>query len=752
MSSPFFLSAPLLRANQYSVLPLMPNSKRPAIEKWSEYGINPVDEETFQRWLKWQNCGIGVCLGVASNLIGIDFDYDVDGLHDQIKAMLPPTPVGKVGQKGCTLFYQFNGQKSQSYSRNGERVLDILSTGRQTVLPPTIHPETGKPYTWMGEQTLLNTLAADLPQVSLEVMYAIGNLITPVVHHTPKAREIQVYDDTTLEEVSDALTYIPADDYDTWYKVGMCLKHKFGYKAYEIWNNWSATSEKYKAHEMASKWNSFTGTGLTVASLFYFAMDYGYVPKGTGDYEPPTVGDFVWDGKKTGWNEAPKAAPKPQFVAEEAVQAKDEPQQKKTDSINFPSKLLKAPGLIGRLAAYVNETAITPQPVLSLGASIGMAGAIMGRKVRGPSKLRTNLYILGLAPSGAGKDHARSMFKQLLKCAGYDKIELPVPASSAGLVSSLRERAEGRGIVLWDEFGRVLKQLTGWSAGNHERDIVTALIELFSSAQSTYMGKGYANHDGKNPIKPIEQPCLSIYGTSVPGHFYEALSGNDAVDGFLSRWLIFESRDYSTEIIIPDEDTTYDVPQHLIDEVKKWKDVPFYNGADVGNLADATQVVPKLITYTPEAKEILIKYAKETRLKSYKLDMERDNTAAVWSRSGEHAMRLALVGHEGDSISREVAEWAIGVAEYCSIYMSNAIADFVSSSELESQTKRVLKAIRDKGGAEGWVSKADITRCFQGVQARTRNEILASLMERGEIIEDRTGNTGGRAKLRYRAA
>lgn len=762
MTSPFAQVARQLRQNGYSVVPILPHSKRPAVEKWTDYGIKPADDETFNRWMNWKDLNIGVTLGVASNLVAIDLDNDVDGLHAKIESLLPPTPVAKVGAKGKTLFYQYNGQKSQGYSKDGQRVLDILSQGRQTVLPPSIHPD-GFPYRWLDNNaTMITVPAHELPHISLQAVYEIGKIFVPVPHHVAQPRQIMVYDDSTLEELSAALDYIDFDDYETWYRIGMSLKDKLGERAFSLWDGWSAQSSKYKSTEMRSKWDSFKGSGLTIASLFYLAMDNGYSNMPTDYMLEPVTENFELDGKMVGSTVAnslstvnsqlitvTSSLPKPEMVAAKAT-AEASP-ERKTDSIVFPSELLEAPGVPGKIMTFINKTSLIPQPVLALASAIAAAGTLMGRKVRGDTNLRTNTYIIGLAPSGSGKDHARTIIKRLFHDSGLGNLELGVPASSAGLITGLRSNGEGRGLILWDEFGRVLKQISNWKSGSHEKDIVTALIELFSSSQSTYTGKQYANHDGKNPMKPVDQPCLSIYGTSVPSHFYDAISGSEAVDGFLSRWLLFESKDYSMEE--EDRDEVFsEVPQDLIDLCKEWKEQPFNSDPGAGNLADATRIIPRRIECSEEAAALLKDFATETRKIARACELSGENTASIWSRAGEHARRLALIGHEGERIEADVARWGIKVARYCCNYMSSAIADYVSSTELESNTKRLLRLVKDKTRiTDTWVTRADITRAFQGVQARTRMEILGSLVERGEIIEDKQASPQGRPRLRYRA-
>ena len=55
-----------------------------------------------------------------------------------------------------------------------------------------------------------------------------------------------------LQEVERLLAQTPADDYDTWFKTGCALK-RLGVP-YEVFRNWSATSEKFDEDECAKKW------------------------------------------------------------------------------------------------------------------------------------------------------------------------------------------------------------------------------------------------------------------------------------------------------------------------------------------------------------------------------------------------------------------------------------------------------------------------------------------------------------------
>lgn len=77
--------------------------------------------------------------------------------------------------------------------------------------------------------------------------------------------------------IEHALGFIPADDRDTWVKCGMAIKAELGEPGFELWDRWSARSDKYQAREAATAWRSFkTVGGVHVGTLFHIAQQYGY--------------------------------------------------------------------------------------------------------------------------------------------------------------------------------------------------------------------------------------------------------------------------------------------------------------------------------------------------------------------------------------------------------------------------------------------------------------------------------------------
>ena len=92
--------------------------------------------------------------------------------------------------------------------------------------------------------------------------------------------------------------------------------------------------------------------------------------------------------------------------------------------MSLPEKFYRPPGLAGEIYDWIESTAVRPAPKLTGGAVMSALGAAIGRRYRGATGLRTNIYVLGVAPSGSGKNHARSKIRQLFHHAAIGQRHL----------------------------------------------------------------------------------------------------------------------------------------------------------------------------------------------------------------------------------------------------------------------------------------------------------------------------------------
>jgi putative DNA primase/helicase len=142
-------TAPSYWAVGLPAIPLRPAEKIPAINAWQRYGSElEIDAATQASWLGLYGKGnIGLALGVTADICMIDIDTDSDVVRRVLSRILPPSPWERRGRKGCMLAYRYSGFKTfRIKDRSGAMLVEGLSTGTQCVLPPSIHPDTKRPY------------------------------------------------------------------------------------------------------------------------------------------------------------------------------------------------------------------------------------------------------------------------------------------------------------------------------------------------------------------------------------------------------------------------------------------------------------------------------------------------------------------------------------------------------------------------------------------------------------------------------
>ena len=74
-----------------------------------------------------------------------------------------------------------------------------------------------------------------------------------------------------------ALCSIPADDRETWVRIGMAIKSELGEEGFDLWDRWSRQSDAYKVADARAVWKSCKPTGgITIASLYHEAKSNGW--------------------------------------------------------------------------------------------------------------------------------------------------------------------------------------------------------------------------------------------------------------------------------------------------------------------------------------------------------------------------------------------------------------------------------------------------------------------------------------------
>ena len=398
--------------------------------------------------------------------------------------------------------------------------------------------------------------------------------------------------------------------------------------------------------------------------------------------------------------------------------------------VDFPFECLRPAGLLAEIVDYTLAKSMYPQPELAIAGAIALLATITGRKVKSEFGTRTNVYVLGLAPSGAGKEQARKTNKELLNAAGGDHLIGPERiASSAGLTSFVASQLSP--LFQLDEVGRLLATMKG-SAGSapHLFNIGTILMQLFSSSDQVWIGDAYA--DAKKTPK-IDQPHAVVYGTAVPDGFWDGMTKDSISDGLLGRMMIFESNGYVSKT----RPKAIEPSESLIHSIRWWID--FQPG---GNMSREF-AQPITATHSSDALERF-----ESHLDAIDERKKADGVegAALWSRAGEKVAKLALLF--AISRQRETEEIVIGVEDVnLAIKLSNWLTRrmlekaglHVSFNDTEASRKKLFRVVAESGGR---MRLSELTRRTQWLKRKERNEFLDELRESGQISIEAETTTG----------
>lgn len=160
-------------------IPFIPlNGKIPVIKGWQKHCETLPTKEQKKIYLSKINDSIGLPLGPCSGVIAIDIDTTDKKELSIITKILPTSPIVKVGKKGETRFYKYDGETPKKIKRGNRMIIELLSTGNQTVLPPSIHPETQNPYRYTSKHRIENFDLSKLPSLPTGILDKIDRAIS----------------------------------------------------------------------------------------------------------------------------------------------------------------------------------------------------------------------------------------------------------------------------------------------------------------------------------------------------------------------------------------------------------------------------------------------------------------------------------------------------------------------------------------------------------------------------------------------
>ena len=748
-----YTSAPL----NWRLCKLRPNSKAPMLANWNTQVVTAdmaglvFTNNAFGMGLVHQESGTGAFdvdslewARVAFADFGIPIDDLLQGYpriagregRDKIIFRLPP---GLSTQK---LVWPAPSTDSKPIT-----VFELRANGGQDVLPPSIHPDTGRAYEWVVDPfgfpdgipmapEILIALWSDWPSFKKQFEQACPWSAKTV--EAPKAVVRQV--STEHGNVIGA--------FNAAYSVAEMLK-ECGYR--QRGSRWLAPSSSSGIPGVvilkeSGKCYSHHASDMLNDGHAHDAFDLFLMLQHNNNFS-----DAIKSAARHLGIEKQRATVPSVDMSRLLDKAGKEPKTSKKQDAEprvsipeTPNQLLAPAGMVGTIVQHILATSHQPQPELAVAAALCLCATVLGRRVATSTGLRTNLQIIGVAKTAAGKEHARKINKDILLASrsgefiGGEEI-----ASGQGLVS--RIAAHPVSLFQIDEFGLFLQAVQNPNAGSHKAEIVNNFIKMFSAATSVYYGTEYADQRTR-PRVDIPHPCVVLYGTTTPETFFPALGSAHVASGYLNRMLVCMSPEkrpvrLRAGWVAP--------PQSIIDWVESAKTLSDKSGGNISGSAEN----PVRIGESKTAAKAFDDFQAEIDRRLEEAD--KSGNAALWGRAWEHAAKIAVVIELGNnlesrSVSGESATWAIEFVRHWTCVMADEISARVADSEFGRVVLDVVRFInkaQKHGLTEHELSR--VCRSFRALRPNERDQVFAILIRDDEANWCQFPSQSGRGKGRH---
>ncbi|MCR6498432.1 bifunctional DNA primase/polymerase [Shinella sp. CPCC 101442] len=752
-----------LLANGYQPIPV--DGKRPRISGWSTLHPTPAAIDAWERGhADHQNTGVLTGHVVAVDIDALDpatCDKLVDRLLELPDAGLAPC---RTGMAPKTLFV-FRSETPRQKRKTGEYLVDgqkcqveVLGAGQQFVAFG-IHPDIQQTYVWSGGD-LLSIRFADLPEIGAadldaflldaeDILAAAG---TPT--RAPALRaQATIARETFWRRVNSAALAEP----DHW--VGDVFPSAKQEPGTGAWRVSSAdlgrglqedisihadgvrdfgTEETETPISIVRKWG---GASSPRDAAFWLCERLGRDPSDFG-WQRQDLGIRMTLGSLRG---APVAANDDEELDLATTPAPSDG--------GLPEALCYPPGAVGDFARFIAGCSRFPSAHLSLVASLAFTAGLVGRRYKGPTGLRSNLYVVGLAESGFGKDITIRATAALADSTSWGaKVSEMLFAdqirSLPGLAGKLRKSPSA--VVIQDEFGRWLAEHTGRNVASHRAEITAALMELTGAPAGFWGGMEKA---GGN-IPRIVSPCLTIHGVSTPSTFWNALSSGNISEGLLGRLVLVDVGDTEPVKVRRPPNSVEDIPSALSDQVATLLGLSAgkYTGSFCALTAKSDEKPYPIMTveWAPGVDDLFEEF--DDRIRGMKRSVNPEYRP-ILNRVGENAARLAMIVAVGVDpkepvITQDVQEWANMVAEHSLHVILRGAEQHIADNEKAAEYLRVRQVIARKQG-EGITLKGILKALRGSLDGRRLDDILAMLRQSGSVHFAKLLSPSGQTKMRF---
>jgi hypothetical protein len=676
---------------EFSVIPDRQSSHAPLIKNWTRFCDNRASIDEASTFIeKETSSNLAVCLGRASGIIALDLDCNDPEILDIILPFLPPSPVEKVGSKGWTRFFAFNGEHSQIVKHNGEVVIEILSSGKKTTIPPSIHPKTKIPYKWT-DKGLLDVNKEDLPLLPPFLIPHIEEklrFLKPSIESNQRGATRQITHGRN-SSLSSLAAKLISNKVDLNIAIEELLKADKNLHENPLFED---LNEMRQPEPYTNALSFYTNHLLSINTRHF---------KNKEEYEIPAI------------------------VLQSPVEPKI-PEKKEIIPIHNPDMS----GTLKRIQDYILRNSYVKQPNFAFSSALILMSTLIGRKFIFQG-LAPNLYILNVAPSGGGKDAPQQSMKRLLTAIGADSLLGSGDyVSDASLMTDLPTSPKRLDLV--DEASGLLKSANSGKE-SYNGKIADILCELYTCSNDKFMGRMTA--DGRKGA--AYRPYVNILASTTPRGLEESITKRSIAKGLLGRFLIyFGDHDKPAERV----KSRIQMDQELLEELSYWHTFKPNVEHDFGKLKQEYIEVKA----TKQADELLDSYF--TEVDNMRRGCGEDNSLLpIIARLYTMILKISLihacsrVPYGVPEVGEEDVKFAKGAVEYFYFNMKTLVENHIFENWQEAKTMKLFNIIK----ANGKIATIDLSKATAFLSKKERDAILEDLraQEKIEMHYEKVGKT-----------
>jgi len=410
---------------------------------------------------------------------------------------------------------------------------------------------------------------------------------------------------------------------------------------------------------------------------------------------------------------------------------------------------LHIPGFVNDVMEFTKTQFPYHSKYMDFCGALSLMSTIISRRVTDEENSSPNLYILGLAESGSGKDGPRKINRRILHQAGTEcrSRELgQIAFDEFASKESIEDVLKNTPTILWqkDEMDGILKSMDGHTNDN-SRKMMEILLQLFTSSNGVYTTRMKA---GAESIETIINPSLNLFGTCLPGNFYDSMSDKMLRNGLFGRMLIVENNSERTPN--PHMISNPNVPSHITDVVKYWwLSGGLSDGYGGVTLAKAGETPNKrVLKYTPQAKD-LIRTIQAIYDKEWNVCQKDGDSVgtSVWGRAYEMTRKLAMSykisgDYQAEYIDWEAVEFSCRTIDRQCRRMLYKAREKSFGTDHEKQLNIMVEHLNRAPSKQ--LKRSEITAKMRHLTSKEITDILETLEEADSVKRWKSGGSQGR--------